>query len=125
MSLPTPPPQAIIYEDDRLYSCLATYPITEGHTVIVWKELVADLHLLERSQYEHLMWIVEKTRDALLEALGVEKVYLMYMDEANQVHWHLIPRYDEKGYNLLRHHPEATDDFSLAEEVRTYFSLEG
>ncbi len=113
-NLPTPPKEAILYEDAKLYICLASFPITKGHTVIVWKTKAEDIHLLSREDYEYLMDAVDVARDVLLEKLQVQKVYLMYMDEARQVHWHLIPRYEEQGFNLLLHTPVETTDFSLA-----------
>ena len=116
--LPKPHKQAIIYEDDRLYACLANYPIVKGHTVIVWKDAVSDLHLLGRKDYEYLMDKVDEIRNALLKTLKIEKVYLIYMDEAKQVHWHLVPRYDEQGYNVLLHKPKVLKDFSLAKDIK-------
>lgn len=116
--LPDPLPGAIIYQDDLLYVCLANYPLSRGHCVVVWKDDVADLHLLHRDDYEHLMDVVDQTRNALIEALGVEKVYLMYLDEANHVHWHLVPRYDEKGFNVLQHKPNKLTDTSLADTLK-------
>lgn len=115
--LPTPPQEAIIYEDDKLYICLASYPITKGHTIVVWKNKVEDLHLLKQKDYEYLMDMVDITRNSLLKILGIEKVYLMYIDEAKQVHWHLIPRYDERGFNMLIHEPKENRDFSLAPQL--------
>jgi diadenosine tetraphosphate (Ap4A) HIT family hydrolase len=115
--LPEPFDEAIFYEDDRLYSCLANFPKARGHSVVVWKEDVEDLHLLSRDDYEHLMDKVDEVRDAMLEALGVEKVYLVYMDETEHVHWHLVPRYDEKGYDVLEHEPGELEDFEPADEI--------
>jgi len=40
------------------------------------------------------------------------------MDEANHVHWHLLPRYNEKGYDVFKHKPSKIKDFSLAKKVR-------
>lgn len=111
-------PRSLIYEDAKLYVCLANFPIAKGHTMVVWKDRVSDLHLLGREEYEYLMDRVDEVRDALLKALGVEKVYLIYMDEAKHVHWHLIPRYNEKGFNVLMHEPGELTDFSLAETIR-------
>src|SRR3990167_4586495 len=116
-SLPEPNKNAIIYEDDKLYVCLASNPIAGGHTVVVWKDDVADLHLLNAGDYEYLMYYVDVVRNALLKTLNIEKVYLVYMDEAKHVHWHLVPRYNEKGYNVFRHDPEELKDFSLAGEI--------
>lgn len=120
MKLPTPKPQAILYEDKKLYITLANYPITKGHTVIVWKRNVSDLRLLSRKDYEYLMNRVDDTRNALLKVLKLKKVYLVYADEVNQVHWHLIPRFNEKGFNMLTHKPSILKDFSLAEKIKRY-----
>jgi len=116
--LPKPYKKAIIYEDKKLYVCLANHPIANGHTVIVWKKSLKDLHLLSKKDYNYLMNKVDKIRNALLKTLKLEKVYLIYMDEIKQVHWHLIPRYNEKGYNVLKHKPSRINDFSLTNKIK-------
>ncbi len=118
--LPKPYKNAGIYEDKKLYACLANEPIVDGHTVVVWKDKVADLHLLEREDYEYLMERVNDIRNALLEALGVEKVYLLYMDEAKQVHWHLVPRYSKMGFGNLLQKPGKIKDFSLGKKIQEH-----
>ena len=92
-----PPPKSIIYETELVYVALASYPITKGHTVVVWKNPVEDLGQMNAEDYAYLMLTVDKIRNALMHALKVEKVYLMYMDEVKHVHWHLIPRYNIFG----------------------------
>ena len=89
-----------------------------GHTVVVWKKSVSDLHLLSKKDYEYLMDRVNEVRNAMMKALKVEKVYLVYMDEAKQVHWHLVPRYDVKGYKNFMHKPGNITDFSLDDKIR-------
>ena len=66
--LPKPIEGSIIFEDDYLYVCLANFPITAGHCVVVWKEDITDIHLLSRIDYDHLMEIVDQTRNALINA---------------------------------------------------------
>lgn len=107
----------MIYEDSKLYVCLANYPIVRGHTIVVWKKSVKDLHLLKKKDYEYLMDKVDDVRNALMKTLKVRKVYLIYMDGANQVHWHLVLRYNVKGFDLLKHKPKKLKDFSLAEKI--------
>ena len=116
--LPKPYKNAMIYEDTKLYACLANFPIVKGHTVIVWKKSVSDLHLLSKKDYEYLMDKVDEIRNALIRTLRIKKVYLTYLDEAKQVHWHLVPRYDEKGYNVFLHKPKKIKDFSLAKKIK-------
>lgn len=121
--LENPPSSSIIYENDKLMVCLASYPITKGHTIVIWKEKTPDLHLLNRADYLLLMETVDKVRNALLKALAIEKVYLIYMDEAKQVHWHLVPRYNQKGFNLLTHEPKKTSDFSLVPKIQKALNI--
>ena len=118
MAFPKPKEGAVFYEDNRLYAALANDSITKGHVVVVWKDSVSDLHLLSRKDYEHLMDKVDVIRNAMLKTLRVKKVYLIYMDEARHVHWHLVPRYNEKGYNVFEHKPKELKDFSLAEKIK-------
>ena len=116
--LPQPNENAIIFEDKKLYACLASYPITRGHVVVVWKKPVRDLRGLGRADYDHLMERVDEVRNAMLSVLKVKKVYLLYMDEANHVHWHLVPRYNEKGYDVFEHVPKKLKEYSLAEKIK-------
>lgn len=121
-SLPKPIPQALIYEDKKLYACLASFPIIKGHTVVVWKKPVPDLHLLSKREYEYLMDIVDAVRNALLKTFKISKVYLLYMDEARHVHWHLIPRFDVQGATVLVHKPKKLIDFSLAQKIKSHLT---
>ncbi len=120
--LPNPPLGAIYYEDSRLYVCLASFPITKGHCVVVWKERKEDLQLLNRDDYEHLMDVVDITRNVLRQYYNLEKVYLVYLDEIKHVHWHLIPRYEEEGFNVLVHTPTKNEDFSDALKLKDLFT---
>ncbi len=116
-----PNPLSVFYEDENLYACLADYPLSKGHSVVAWKKPVPDLHLLNPKDYEYLMETVDKVRSSLMKTLKVEKVYLMYMDEIKHVHWHLIPRYNKFGYNILKHTPKKIKSYKLVEELKNYF----
>jgi len=117
-----PHKQALIYEDKKLYAFLASYPKTRGHIIVAWKKNVSDLSRMKKKHYQLLMNVVDRTRDAMLKVLKIKKVYLLYMDELNHVHWHLIPAYDEKGFLLLSHKPKKLSDHSLAKEIKKYFT---
>ncbi len=117
-SLPKPFKNAIIYEDNKLYACLANNPIISGHVVVVWKKEVKDLNLLVKKDYEHLMNRVNDIRRSMIKTLKVKKVYLLYMDEASHVHWHLVPRYKKMGLDVLMGKPGKIKDFSLDDKIR-------
>ena len=115
---PKPLKKSLIYSDESLYICLAKFPITRGHVIVALKNKVSDLKLLSDRDYDYLMDTVFATRNALLKTLRVKKVYLFYMDEANYVHWHLIPRYKEKGFNIFKSRFNNLKDFSLVKKIK-------
>lgn len=124
-SLLEPPPQAIIYDSELAYAALASYPITRGHTIVVWKKPVEDLSKLTEEEFAYLMFTVEKVRNALMKFLRVKKVYLMYMDEIKHVHWHLIPRHSVMGLTVLRARPKLQKSFSLAPKLHRLLAANG
>ena len=117
-SLPKPFKNAIIYQDKKLYACLANKPIVYGHVVVVWNKDVKDINLLPKKDYEYLMLKVNEIRRAMMKTLKVKKVYLLYMDEVSHVHWHLIPRYKEMGLDVLMGKPGKIKDFLLDDRIR-------
>jgi len=121
--LPKPYAAAMIFEDRKLYACLANDPIVRGHVVVVWKKRAKDLSLLSKKDYRHLMDIVDAVRSAMLKALRIQKVYLVYMDEISQVHWHLIPRYHKKGFEVFMGSPKKLKDFHLDDNIRKHLKV--
>jgi len=117
-NLPKISKKLIIYEDQKLYACLAKYPMTKGHTVIVFKKEIKDLKLLPDRDYDYLMDTVFAVRNALLKTLKIRKVYLLYIDETKHVHWHLVPRYKKKGFSIFQNAPKVLKDFSLVEKIK-------
>lgn len=109
---------SIIYQDEKLYACLASHPMTKGHVVVAWKKKIIDLHLMTDRDYDYLMDTVYALRNAMLKTLNIKKVYLIYMDEVKHVHWHLVPRYNEKGYDVFSHNPKILKDVSLAKKIK-------
>ncbi len=116
--LPKPFKNAIIYQDPKLYACLANNPIVFGHVVVVWNKKVKDLQRLGQKDYEYLMDRVSDIRRAMMKVLKVKKVYLLYMDEINHVHWHLVPRYNKMGIQNLTGNPGKIKDFTLDDKIR-------
>ena len=103
--LPEPKEGSIFYEDDRVYACLAFEPIVEGHTIVAWKrEHREDISELSPPDYQYLMSVVNMVRGVLMKFYSAPKVYLTYLDETGDVHWHLFPRNKNKalrGFDLM------------------------
>jgi diadenosine tetraphosphate (Ap4A) HIT family hydrolase len=121
-SFPKPGKDSLIHEDARLFVCLASHPFSKHHVIVVWKKNVDDLHKLSRGEYDHLMHVVDVTRDAMLSCFKTKKVYLIYMDEYRHVHWHLLPRYVKTGFGIVVHKGHLAPDFSVAPKLRTHFA---
>jgi len=119
--------ELVFYENKWIYAALASYPVTKGHVVVVWKKKITDLHLMNHKDYTCLMNVVDMVRDSMLKTLKVKKVYLLYMDEAKHVHWHLIPRYNRIGLNVLRENPKPikmkNKTYSLVKALKKNFKL--
>ena len=115
------PKESIIFEDSKVIVALAYEPITKGHCVVIWKDKEEDINKLNTEDYEYLMDVVDVARDALRNLYNLDKVYLMYLDETRWVHWHLIPRYDEKGFNVLKHKPKKVANFQDVKDLSEIF----
>jgi len=40
------------------------------------------------------------------------------MDEMNQVHWHLVPRFNKKRFGVFMDQPKKLKDFKLDDRIR-------
>jgi diadenosine tetraphosphate (Ap4A) HIT family hydrolase len=122
---PEPKEGTVFYDDGRVYACLAFEPKVEGHTIVAWKEEVEDLSRLSPEDYQHLMNVVNRVRNALLKTFETTKVYLAYLDEACHVHWHLLPWIEggKKGFDLMAQPSEELTDLSKVSLLRSLLSI--
>ncbi len=121
--LPKPKRGSIFYKDDKVYACLAFEPIVEGHTIVAWKkEQVEDASRLSPEDYQYLMSKVNMVRRALMQHYDAPKVYLAYLDETGDVHWHLFPRKKDdcvKGFILMCQKAGKLKDLSAVPILRS------
>lgn len=122
-NLEPPKEGTVFYKDEKVYACLAFRPIVEGHTIVAWKkEQVEDVGLLSQEDYEYLMSKVNMVRRALMEYYEAPKVYLAYLDETRDVHWHLFPRKKDdcvKGFILMCQQARELDDLSAVPALKS------
>ena len=123
---PEPKEGTVFYDDGRVYACLAFEPKVHGHTIVAWKEEVKDLSLLSPEDYQHLMNVLNRVRNALLKVYKTTKVYLAYLDEAEHVHWHLFPRIKgyKEGFDLMAQPSKKSIDWSKVSLLRSLLSTE-
>jgi len=61
-TFPSPIEKSIIYQDKKLYVCLAKYQVTKGHIIVIWNKPISDLHLLAKKDYENAcQWLKDSS----------------------------------------------------------------
>lgn len=122
LAFPKPRKESLLYEDRRLFVFLAAHPFSKHHVIVAWKKNVDDLHKLSSEEYDHLMHVVDVTRDAMLAFFKTKKVYLIYMDEYRHVHWHLLPRFRTTGFGIVVHKGRLAPDYGVVPKLREHFT---
>lgn len=96
-------PSYIVYEDERVMAFFDILPISQGHTIVVPKNHVADLESLSEEDLIAMTRAIKKIGKAIIDGLGV-KGYSVFLDNksaANQhvphVHFHVVPRAEGDG----------------------------
>lgn len=90
-------PGKIVYEDDDVVAFLDANPVSKGHTLVVPKKHVEDIHGAEGMQY---MWdALVKISDALDQAFEPEGINIAQNNgeaagqEVFHLHFHVTPVY--------------------------------
>jgi histidine triad (HIT) family protein len=96
-----------IYEDTHVIAFLDIAPLSEGHTLVVPKEAVAQLHELSDEGAAALGRVLPRICRAVIGATGARSYNLLQNNgaDANQavmhVHFHVIPKLDGLGLGLV------------------------
>lgn len=92
-------PASFVYQDDLCVAFLDINPMTRGHTLVVPRQSVPTLDLLDAATRAHLFEVVQKVGAAQRKGLGSLAQHLLVNDgkAASQsvphVHIHVMPRY--------------------------------
>lgn len=92
-------PASFVYQDDICVAFLDINPMTRGHTLVVPRQSVPTLDLLDAVTRSHLLEVVQKVGAAQRKGLSSLAQHLLVNDgkAASQsvphVHIHVIPRY--------------------------------
>jgi len=92
-----------VYEDEHLLAFLDIGPLSRGHTLIIPKECVANVHELSDDAGAALGRVLPRLCEAVRQATGATayNVLINNGQEAGQVvmhvHMHIIPRFPDAG----------------------------
>lgn len=96
-------PSHKVYEDDHCYAFLDIFPANRGHTLVIPKKHVKDIHEADSETYSYVAAAAKKVADILAGKLGSEGTTIFQMSrEAGwqtvfHLHMHVIPRWEEDG----------------------------
>ena len=102
-------PASFVHQDDLCVAFLDISPMSPGHTLVVPRQSVPTLDLLDAATRAHLFEVVQKVGAAQRKGLGSRAQHLLVNDgkAASQsvphVHIHVIPRYSRDTlYTITR-----------------------
>ena len=97
-------PSHKVYEDENVLAFLDTNPVSKGHTLVVPKEHVENIHQADGMNY---MWdAIVEVSNAVKNAFGAEGINIdqnngeLAGQEVFHLHFHITPRYDGSEIQL-------------------------
>jgi len=95
-----------VYEDKRIIAFLDVNPIAMGHTFIIPKKHYESIFDCKGKLLENMIKVTQLLSVHYKEKLGCTGVNLLNSSgksaeqEIPHIHFHLVPRFDEDGYQL-------------------------
>lgn len=96
-------PSYKVYEDEHCFAFLDIFPANRGHTLVIPKNHVKDIHEADAQTYGHVASAAKVVADLLHAQLGSDgtSVFQMNRDAGWQtvfhLHMHVIPRWENDG----------------------------
>ena len=96
-------PSHKVYEDDFTYAFLDIFPANRGHTLVIPKKHVKDIHESDAQTYGQVAATAKMVADLLNAQLGSDGTTVFQMSrEAGwqtvfHLHMHVIPRWEDDG----------------------------
>jgi len=104
-----------VYEDEQCAAFLDAYPVNEGHTLVVPKKHYENIYDIPEGTLAHIMKVSKKLAmdyQKIFHSIGLNIIQSNGSAAKQTVfhfHLHLIPRYQNDGLALFRHHFARTD----------------
>ena len=105
-------PSYKVAESDDFYAFLDISPLTEGHTLVIPKNVEDDyIFSLDEKTYEGLWAFARKVAIALKDVVPRKRVGVAFLGmEVPHTHIHLIPLQSEGDMDLRKQRPEVSDE---------------
>lgn len=105
-------PSYKVAESDDFYAFLDISPLTEGHTLVIPKNVEDDyIFSLDEKTYEGLWAFARKVAIALKAAVPCKRVGVAVLGmEVPHTHIHLIPLQSEGDMDFRKQRPEVSDE---------------
>ena len=119
-----------VYEDAHTLAFLDIAPLAPGHTLVIPKEAREHLHQLSDESAAALGLALPRVARAVLAATGAEHYNVLQNngESAHQavphVHFHIIPRLQEKGLGIQWNSGKLEDAEELLERMHTALATE-
>jgi len=94
-------PSYKVMENEDCYAFLDIFPANPGHTLVIPKNHVKDIHEADASTYSHVAAMAKEVADLLANKLGPDGTTIFQMSrEAGwqtvfHLHMHVIPRWSD------------------------------
>ncbi|MFB6241549.1 MAG: HIT family protein [Candidatus Nanosalina sp.] len=114
----------IVYEDENVVAFLDANPVSRGHTLVVPKEHVEDIH--GASGMEYLMEALVKVSDAVEEAFDPEGINIAQNNgeaagqEVFHLHFHVTPIYTGDELEIEYDRSELEDGEEVSEKISNH-----
>ena len=112
-----------VYEDDSVLAFLDVNPLSRGHTLVIPKEPAETLDQLSEDAAAALGRVLPRIARAVLAATGASAFNILQNNGAAahqavfHVHFHIIPRLDDRGLDIGWKPIQLADGAALAQSI--------
>lgn len=110
-----------VYEDENVVAFLDANPVSKGHTLVIPKEHVENIH--EASGMSYMWEPMVEVSNAVKNAFGAEGVNIAQNNgekagqEVFHLHFHITPIYEGNELDITYNRSELEDGEEVAEEI--------
>lgn len=118
-------PSQKVYEDENMIAILDANPVSKGHTLVIPKKHVENIHEAEGMQYLHEGLV--KTSNALEKAFDPEGINIAQNNgekagqEVFHLHFHVTPIYTGNELDITYNRSDLENGEDIAKEIENSF----